>query len=132
MKLVFNHSETETETETEIDLSQKISLSPKKSKKSKPLEGPTIVFESRISELEAQLTQAKIDLRKALEENANYKKKLQMEALLMGWDLIITKNKLKVSKGKKMFYKILYLNFKTLYLKSKIKKMILAIKLNES
>lgn len=51
-------------------------MSPKKSKKSKPLEGPTIVFESRISELEAQLTQAKIDLRKALEENANYKKKV--------------------------------------------------------
>ncbi|XP_068893646.1 serologically defined colon cancer antigen 8 homolog isoform X2 [Tenebrio molitor] len=76
MKSVFNHLETETETETEIDLSQKISLSPKKSKKSKPLEGPTIVFESRISELEAQLTQAKIDLRKALEENANYKKKV--------------------------------------------------------
>ncbi|CAH1366130.1 unnamed protein product [Tenebrio molitor] len=76
MKSVFNHLETETETETEIDLSQKISLSPKKSKKSKPLEGPTIVFESRISELEAQLTQAKIDLRKALEENVNYKKKV--------------------------------------------------------
>ncbi|KAJ3662136.1 hypothetical protein Zmor_006495 [Zophobas morio] len=76
MKSVFNHLETETETETDIDLSQKVSLSPKKAKKHKILEGPTIVFESRISELEAQLTQAKIDLRKALENNENYKKKI--------------------------------------------------------
>lgn len=34
------------------------------------------MFESRISELEAQLTQCKIDLRKALEENEIYKKKI--------------------------------------------------------
>lgn len=40
------------------------------------LEGPTIVFESRISELEAQLTQSKIDLRKALDEADQYKKKV--------------------------------------------------------
>jgi serologically defined colon cancer antigen 8 len=33
------------------------------------LEGPSIVFESRISELEAQLTQARLELRKAREEN---------------------------------------------------------------
>lgn len=43
--------------------------------KKKRLEGPAIVFESRISELEAQLTQTKIDLRKALEEADLYKKK---------------------------------------------------------
>lgn len=44
-------------------------------KKEKPLVGPSIVFESRISELEAQLTQAKLELRKAQEENqANLKR----------------------------------------------------------
>ncbi|XP_014208808.1 serologically defined colon cancer antigen 8 homolog [Copidosoma floridanum] len=36
---------------------------------SKPLEGPSIVFESRIAELEAQLTQARLELRKAREES---------------------------------------------------------------
>ncbi|XP_044272208.1 serologically defined colon cancer antigen 8 homolog isoform X2 [Tribolium madens] len=85
MKSVFSHLETETETETEGDLAQKISLSPKKSKKSRVLEGPTIVFESRISELEAQLTQAKIDLRKALEENDNYKKKIADGSIFDGF-----------------------------------------------
>nr|CAD7392321.1 unnamed protein product [Timema cristinae] len=44
--------------------------------KKKRLEGPSIVFESRISELEAQLTQTKLDLKKALEEADLYKKKL--------------------------------------------------------
>lgn len=34
-----------------------------------------IVFESRISELEAQLTQSKMDLRKAQEEAELYRKK---------------------------------------------------------
>ncbi|KAK6631919.1 hypothetical protein RUM44_006949 [Polyplax serrata] len=43
----------------------------------KPVEGPLIVFESRISELEAQLTQSKIDLRKAQEEAEMYKRKLE-------------------------------------------------------
>ncbi|XP_012064492.1 PREDICTED: serologically defined colon cancer antigen 8 homolog [Atta cephalotes] len=44
-------------------------------KREKPLEGPSIIFESRISELEAQLTQAKLELRKAQEENqANLKR----------------------------------------------------------
>ncbi|XP_012540810.1 serologically defined colon cancer antigen 8 homolog isoform X2 [Monomorium pharaonis] len=38
-------------------------------KREKFLEGPSIIFESRISELEAQLTQAKLELRKAQEEN---------------------------------------------------------------
>jgi serologically defined colon cancer antigen 8 len=37
--------------------------------------GPNILFESRISELEAQLTQANIDHRKILEENAELKRK---------------------------------------------------------
>lgn len=44
-------------------------------KEKRPLEGPSIVFESRISELEAQLTQARLELRKAQEENqANLKR----------------------------------------------------------
>nr|XP_012226862.1 PREDICTED: serologically defined colon cancer antigen 8 homolog [Linepithema humile] len=45
------------------------------SKPEKFLTGPSIMFESRISELEAQLTQAKLELRKAQEENqANLKR----------------------------------------------------------
>ncbi|RZF33151.1 hypothetical protein LSTR_LSTR004837 [Laodelphax striatellus] len=42
----------------------------------RPLMGPNIVFESRISELEAQLTQAKMDLRKAQEEAESLRKQL--------------------------------------------------------
>ncbi|XP_048000200.1 serologically defined colon cancer antigen 8 homolog isoform X4 [Leguminivora glycinivorella] len=40
------------------------------------LEGPNIVFESRISELEAQLAQSKIDLKKVQDENNENKRKL--------------------------------------------------------
>lgn len=40
------------------------------------LSGPNIVFESRISELEAQLAQSTIDLEKLNEENQTYKNKL--------------------------------------------------------
>jgi serologically defined colon cancer antigen 8 len=40
------------------------------------LTGPNIVFESRISELEAQLAQANIDLRRIAEENDTNKRKL--------------------------------------------------------
>ena len=54
---------------------------PKTQPKKKRLEGPSIVFESRISELEAQLTQTKMDLRKALEEANLYKKKLSDQPL---------------------------------------------------
>lgn len=44
-------------------------------KRERLLEGPRIIFESRISELEAQLTQARLELRKAQEENqANLKR----------------------------------------------------------
>ncbi|XP_045540708.1 serologically defined colon cancer antigen 8 homolog isoform X2 [Papilio machaon] len=53
---------------------------PSKSRRAKPrttkLEGPNIVFESRIAELEAQLTQAKIDLKKVQDENNENKRKL--------------------------------------------------------
>lgn len=38
--------------------------------------GPSIVFESRISELEAQLAQAEIDLKKLTQENNQNKQKL--------------------------------------------------------
>ncbi|XP_028161481.1 serologically defined colon cancer antigen 8 homolog [Ostrinia furnacalis] len=56
-------------------------LSPSKGRRSAKvrstkLEGPNIVFESRIAELEAQLTQAKIDLKKVQEENNENKRKL--------------------------------------------------------
>jgi serologically defined colon cancer antigen 8 len=40
------------------------------------MEGPNIVFESRINELEAHLTQMKIELKKAQEEASIYKSKL--------------------------------------------------------
>ena len=40
------------------------------------MEGPNIVFESRISELEAHLTQMKIELKKSQEEASIYKSKL--------------------------------------------------------
>lgn len=42
----------------------------------KPLEGPAIVFESRISELEAQLTKTKLDLRKAQDENQSLQRQV--------------------------------------------------------
>ncbi|KAF5300225.1 hypothetical protein FQA39_LY19151 [Lamprigera yunnana] len=67
IKSVFHRLETETESETESDAKKNNAV---------VLEGPTIVFESRISELEAQLTQTKIDLRKALDENDSFKRKL--------------------------------------------------------
>jgi len=43
------------------------------------MEGPNIVFESRISELEAHLTQLKIELKKSQEEAAMYKARLANE-----------------------------------------------------
>lgn len=99
MKSVFDHLETETETETEVEsIHQKVlnNKSPRKSKKhttnnnnsSRPiLEGPTIVFESRISELEAQLTQAKIAMRKVQEENDSYKQKLSNGSILDSFNM---------------------------------------------
>ncbi|KAG7201595.1 hypothetical protein KM043_004339 [Ampulex compressa] len=60
-----NQTDKQSPTQTEIFAT----------KKPKILEGPSIVFESRISELEAQLTQARLELRKTQEENqANLKK----------------------------------------------------------
>lgn len=45
-------------------------------KNKKHLSGPNIVFESRISELEAQLAQSNIDLKKIFEENEANKRKM--------------------------------------------------------
>ncbi|XP_049818670.1 cytadherence high molecular weight protein 3 isoform X2 [Aethina tumida] len=84
IKSVFDHLETETETETESEVNKSTLKSPRKSKKTRIIEGPSIVFESRISELEAQLTQSKIDLKKAQEENENYKKKIADGSILDG------------------------------------------------
>ncbi|XP_053680665.1 myosin-15 [Anopheles nili] len=47
-----------------------------RSKGKGPLSGPSIVFESRISELEAQLAQSQIDLKKLFNENEENKRKL--------------------------------------------------------
>ncbi|XP_076264415.1 serologically defined colon cancer antigen 8 homolog isoform X1 [Rhynchophorus ferrugineus] len=77
IKSVFDHLETETETETEFDVAErKVSKSPKKTRITKLIDGPAIVFESRISELEAQLTQSKIDLKKSQEDNEVLRQKL--------------------------------------------------------
>lgn len=44
--------------------------------KERQFSGPNIVFESRISELEAQLAQAEIDVKKLTQENNQNKQKL--------------------------------------------------------
>ncbi|XP_043279349.1 serologically defined colon cancer antigen 8 homolog [Venturia canescens] len=63
----------ETENQGTLDSG---SNSGKKVRIHQRLEGPNIVFESRISELEAQLTQARIELKKAREDNETYSKRL--------------------------------------------------------
>lgn len=40
------------------------------------LSGPNIVFESRISELEAQLAQSELDVKRLMQENSGHKLKL--------------------------------------------------------
>lgn len=61
------------------------------SKSQKPrkrvLEGPSIVFESRISELEAQLIQTKIELKKAQEENESFKRKMADGTIADGFSI---------------------------------------------
>ncbi|CAK1595025.1 unnamed protein product [Parnassius mnemosyne] len=63
---------------TGLDSDNKTSPSKTRRAKSRTtkLEGPNIVFESRIAELEAQLTQAKINLKKVQDENNENKRKL--------------------------------------------------------
>lgn len=48
----------------------------KRTSKKQSFSGPNIVFESRISELEAQLAQAEIDIKKLTQENVLNKEKL--------------------------------------------------------
>ncbi|GFG39581.1 hypothetical protein Cfor_01011 [Coptotermes formosanus] len=76
LKSVFDCFETGDEDDQEMEPEGKPEKQKIQSGTKKRLEGPSIVFESRISELEAQLTQTKMDLRKALEEADLYKKKL--------------------------------------------------------
>ncbi|XP_041985850.1 nuclear-pore anchor [Aricia agestis] len=75
----YEGSETDdVDDSTGLDSDNKVT--PLKSRKARPrsakLEGPNIVFESRIAELEAQLTQSKIDLKKVQDENNENKRKL--------------------------------------------------------
>ncbi|XP_046817067.1 serologically defined colon cancer antigen 8 homolog isoform X3 [Vespa crabro] len=79
LKYAFDEHENRPEndcTSNEHSLAYTSSIDSKMNKSSKMLEGPNIIFESRISELEAQLTQAKLELRKAQEENQLNIKKL--------------------------------------------------------
>lgn len=52
------------------------------------------MFESRISELEAQLTQTKIDLRKAQDENESFKRKLASGTISDGSEFDISKKQI--------------------------------------
>ncbi|XP_065162267.1 serologically defined colon cancer antigen 8 homolog isoform X2 [Atheta coriaria] len=63
LKTVFDQFETELDTDS--DQTRPI----KSIKETIRLEGPSIMYESRISELEAKLTQARIDLKKSQEGN---------------------------------------------------------------
>nr|XP_031839199.1 serologically defined colon cancer antigen 8 homolog isoform X2 [Nomia melanderi] len=69
------------ENDNENDKQKPARIEISESKKPKTLECPNIVFESRISELEAQLTQAKLELRKVQEEN-QYNLKRMSESCL--------------------------------------------------
>ncbi|XP_015432835.1 PREDICTED: serologically defined colon cancer antigen 8 homolog [Dufourea novaeangliae] len=69
------------ENDNDNDKQKLIETETSEFKKPKTLEGPNIVFESRISELEAQLTQAKLELRKAQEENQSNLKRLSQSCL---------------------------------------------------
>ncbi|XP_020710941.2 serologically defined colon cancer antigen 8 homolog [Athalia rosae] len=77
---VYNdNSEEENQEPNDHSLQRDTGGKGKRVRLQKILEGPSIVFESRISELEAQLTQAKVELRKVEEENqANLRRLLEM------------------------------------------------------
>ncbi|XP_059480044.1 serologically defined colon cancer antigen 8 homolog isoform X3 [Neocloeon triangulifer] len=70
--------EEEEDEEGDTEASEPTPRRKKVEKKSR-MEGPNIVFESRISELEAQLTHLKIELKKSQEEAAIYKARLANE-----------------------------------------------------
>ena len=71
---VFQTVESSESDENDLNDSRSQNILPQKTRLH--LEGPNIVFESRISELEAQLAQSNIDLRKISEENESNKRKL--------------------------------------------------------
>ncbi|XP_058463122.1 uncharacterized protein LOC131437652 isoform X1 [Malaya genurostris] len=60
----------------QLDSSESDELDQERSRSNRQLSGPNIVFESRISELEAQLAQSQIDLKKLFNENEENKRKL--------------------------------------------------------
>lgn len=60
----------------QIDSSESEDLDLDRVREKGKLSGPNIVFESRISELEAQLAQSQIDLKKLFNENEENKRKL--------------------------------------------------------
>lgn len=78
--------------------------SPKKSRIL--VDGPSIVFESRISELQAQLTQIKIDLKKSQEENDNLRKKLSDSSFVDGSNYDNFKRQLDTCQRFKPDYKV--------------------------
>ncbi|XP_057318842.1 serologically defined colon cancer antigen 8 homolog isoform X2 [Microplitis mediator] len=69
-------SQDENKRDKSVDVDHIQSSPGKKIKLHQLIEGPSIMYESRISELEAQLTQARIELKKALEESQSGGKKL--------------------------------------------------------
>ncbi|XP_078047745.1 serologically defined colon cancer antigen 8 homolog isoform X2 [Augochlora pura] len=69
------------ENDNESDKEKSVQIETCDIKKSKTMEGPNIVFESRISELEAQLTQAKLELRKMQDENQRNLKQMSISCL---------------------------------------------------
>ncbi|CAD7092887.1 unnamed protein product [Hermetia illucens] len=75
--LVASHPKISGSSESEDNHYEKIirGRKDKPTRTSQALSGPSIVFESRISELEAELAQANIDLKKLRNENADLKRK---------------------------------------------------------
>jgi serologically defined colon cancer antigen 8 len=79
VKDVISENETLSEHakygQDESDIEETASYKPYKPTKFSAASGPNILFESRISELEAQLTQMGIDYKKLSDENAEMKRK---------------------------------------------------------
>nr|XP_033328784.1 serologically defined colon cancer antigen 8 homolog isoform X3 [Megalopta genalis] len=80
-KCVLDEYSHVDENDNESDKEKSVQIETCDIKKSKTMEGPNIVFESRISELEAQLTQAKLELRKVQEENQRNLKQMSTSCL---------------------------------------------------
>ncbi|XP_039280776.1 serologically defined colon cancer antigen 8 homolog isoform X4 [Nilaparvata lugens] len=76
LKTAFDSFEMEDYEDYDDDANDEKEYKVTEPNSKRPLMGPNIVYESRISELEAQLTQAKMDLRKAQEEADSLRKQL--------------------------------------------------------